>query len=398
MEHRNGKGCRLSGSCLSYGQHILALQKTCNGFELDIRWPLEAHFIQILLNFGRYIILFEFHVPVTRYWLQVVKLHFEKGNRGVINKNPFSFYTIIEIIAKHIVPATAESDRLQLYAKGVFATWIPSTQGIKKAIRRGQILVNGHTASTGYRVCPGDDITLVRGALQAPKSFEMKLEVILEDEHLAVIAKPAGIPTSGNQFKTIQNALLFNLENANTADALPWPQPVHRLDAPTSGLLLIAKTKKAQINLGKQFEARTIAKKYHAIVMGKTPGSGEWHTPIEDKPAHTSFRTIQSVPSLKNQYLSLVELTPHTGRTHQLRIHLAGAGFPIMGDKIYGTPGNVFHGKGLFLSSTGLQFRHPVLDKVIKLTIPIPAKFSALLKREQKRWEKYRGRNKVKPD
>jgi 23S rRNA pseudouridine1911/1915/1917 synthase len=306
------------------------------------------------------------------------------------DKNGFFNKAIIKNITKHIVPDSTEGSRLQAYAKEIFNTYIPSTQGIKKAIKRGQILVNDNPSNTGYRVCPGDEITLVRGDMNPPKQFELNLEVVFEDEDLAVIIKPAGIPTSGNQFKTIQNALLFNLKNSTASDALNWPQPLHRLDAPTSGLLLVAKTKSAQINLGKQFENKTIQKQYHAIVIGQPQASGEWTTPIGDKPAHTTFETLKTVPSLRNQRLSLVKLTPHTGRTHQLRIHLSQAGFPIMGDKIYGNPGEVFRGKGLFLAATDLAFQHPADDHQISLCIPVPHKFESLLSREQRRYKKWR--------
>lgn len=238
---------------------------------------------------------------------------------------------------------------------------------------------------------PGDEIILFKDESSPPKDYQLQLEIIYEDEHLAVIIKPAGIPTSGNQFKTIQNALLYNLKETKEPDALNWPKPVHRLDASTSGLLLIAKTKLAQVSLGKQFEDKTIQKIYHAVVIGKPDDTGEWKSKIEGKFAHTTFGTLETVPSLRNESLSLVKLHPHTGRTHQLRIHLSEAGFPIMGDKLYGTKGEVFKGKGLFLSSTGVKFFHPSIKEILSFEMDIPAKFSSLLKRENRRWEKYKG-------
>lgn len=302
---------------------------------------------------------------------------------------------IIKTQKTHIVPKGIDEIRLQNYAKEIFGAFIPSNKGIKKAIKRELITVNGKPSTTGYIICPGDEITLFRDELKPPKNYQLKLEIIHEDEHLTVILKPAGIPTSGNQFKTIQNALLFNLKETAGADALSWPKPVHRLDASTSGLLLIAKTKLAQMSLGQQFEEKTIQKQYHALVIGKPEQAGEWKSDIEGKFAHTSYVTLQTVPSLRNESLSLVELHPHTGRTHQLRIHLSEAGFPIMGDKLYGTEGEIFKGKGLFLSSTGVKFIHPFTREQLSFEVDIPPKFNSLLKREQRRWEKYKGEKNV---
>ncbi len=262
---------------------------------------------------------------------------------------------------------------------------------MKKAIIRELIIVNGKPSTTGYLVRPGDEVTLLQDESKPPKDYQLKLEIIYEDDHLAVIVKPAGIPTSGNQFKTIQNALLFNLRETTKPDALNWPKPVHRLDASTSGLLLIAKTKLAQVSLGQQFEDKRIQKRYHAIVIGQPSQAGEWKSEIEGKFALTTYTTLETIPSLRNESLSLIELYPHTGRTHQLRIHLSEAGFPIMGDKLYGTKGEVFRGKGLFLSSTGVKFNHPVNNELLSFEIAIPAKFNSLLKREKRRWEKYNG-------
>ena len=250
--------------------------------------------------------------------------------------------------------------------------------------------MNQEPSTTGYRVQPGDELTLFRQELTPPKGFRLQLDIHYEDEHLAVVVKPAGIPTSGNQFKTIQNALIFNLNKTTAPDALNWPKPVHRLDASTSGLLLVAKTKLAQVNLGQQFENKTVKKRYHAVVIGQPPESGEWNSPIENKPSRTSFRTLQTVPSLRNTWLSLLELTPHTGRTHQLRIHLSRAGFPIMGDKLYGEEGEVFKGKGLFLCSTGLSFTHPANHQELSLELELPQKFQSLLQREKRRWNRYK--------
>ena len=121
---------------------------------------------------------------------------------------------------------------------------------------------NGTIAKTGTWVNTGQVLELIEDLTSQPKIFEFNFEVLFEDEHMAVINKPAGITVSGNSFKTVYNALPFNLKKSNEPDGLYRPTPVHRLDNQTSGLLLIAKTKTAQIELGKQFNNQTIQKKY----------------------------------------------------------------------------------------------------------------------------------------
>lgn len=219
--------------------------------------------------------------------------------------------------------------------------------------------------------------------------FEYVFEVIYEDEHMAAINKPPGITVSGNNFKTVFNALPFNLKTSTEPDVLFKPTPVHRLDNQTSGILLIAKTKTAQIELGKQFNNKTIQKNYNAIVIGAVNNTNTIIKPIENKLAETNFSVIEIVNSLKYKNLSFLKVSPKTGRTHQIRIHLASIGNPILGDKLYGNTDTLHKGKGLFLAATEIIFKHPKTAKNIYLKINIPNKFNSLLKREERRWNTY---------
>ena len=287
----------------------------------------------------------------------------------------------------HITKELPEATRLIDYLSGIFPQ-LPTHNRIKKAIKKGAIRLNGAVVEGSRWVKYGDIIELHDLEEKPPKIFPLKLEIVCEDDFLAVVWKPAGIVVSGNQYKTLTNALGYNLEPSSQRDALPWMLPVHRLDAPTSGLVLIAKTVQARIRLARLFEQHAIRKKYRAIVVGETKEKGIISTPIEGQNTLTEFIRLQVVPSIKNKALSLVELLPTTGRTHQLRIHLSGIGHPIVGDKRYSPPGKVLRQKGLFLSATGLSFEHPLLDKKISLERNMPYKFTTLMEREVKMWKR----------
>lgn len=295
----------------------------------------------------------------------------------------------IKTIHAHIVPKKVENIRLQEYAPIIFKEYIPSNSGVKKAIKKGLILLNGKIAETGTWIKFGQVIELIEDPSIKPKVYKFKLDVIFEDEHFAAINKPPGITVSGNSFKTIFNALPYNLKESNEIDTLFKPTPVHRLDNQTSGILLIAKTKTAQIELGNQFENKTIQKIYCTIVIGEVLNKQIIELPIENKEAETSFEIIKIVKSLKYKNLSCLKVFPKTGRTHQIRIHLASIGHPILGDKLYGEKELIHKGKGLFLTASEISFLHPKTFEKVTLKIDVPNKFNSLLVREKRRWNTY---------
>lgn len=293
------------------------------------------------------------------------------------------------VLESHIVPTLSQSQRLSDYLIGIFAT-LPSRKQVKKAIRRGDVRVDGIIADTAHWVQTGSAIELLESTHLLPKIWEQSLPVVYEDDYLALVNKPSGLVVSGNQFRTVQNALLYNLKKSPCTDALRLPRPVHRLDAPTSGLLLIAKTASAIQHLGQQFEHKTIKKQYTAIVSGHTPPTGEISMPISMRPALSRFERIEQVQSLKNDWISLLHLYPETGRTHQLRIHCANSGFPIMGDALYGTKGKILWKKGLFLAATALEWIHPHDGTSRRVSIVAPSKFERLMEREERRFRQKR--------
>jgi RluA family pseudouridine synthase len=287
------------------------------------------------------------------------------------------------LLKTHIVSVGTEPVRLLDYILEMFPE-MTTRSSAKKALKKGAVLVDGEQRPSGWWLKPGMKLEFFDLELTPPKTLPMKLEVVYEDDYLAVINKPAGISVSGNKYVTVQNALMYNLKPSASDDAMAWPKPVHRLDFPTSGLLLVAKTKTAVARLGKQFEQKTIRKRYRAIVSGKLPEEGIIETPVNGQSAKTVFKTIEYIPSPMTQWITLVDLFPETGRTHQLRIHMALLGNPIVGDKQYTTGKPLLKGKGLFLSAVEIAFTHPVTGEEMKFAIDEPSKFGALIRKERK--------------
>ena len=192
---------------------------------------------------------------------------------------------------------------------------------------------------------------------------------------MAVINKPAGILVSGNKFVTVANGLKQNLKPSKAKDACdPWP--VHRLDYGTTGALLIAKTATALRELSIQFQEKTIEKTYLAIAIGRfEQKSGIIEKDIDNKPSQSHYQVLETIESDRFEELNLIKLHPKTGRRHQLRIHLASIGHPILGDHDYGLEGKILKGKGIYLHFQSLCFEHPDSKELRAVTCPIPKKF-----------------------
>ncbi len=281
-------------------------------------------------------------------------------------------------VETYSVPSMDRRIRLSDVAAGTFKT-ILSRKGFKSAIKTGLVTLNGKIAVTADYISGGEVIELFQNPLQNNKpAIELKIEIIFEDDYLAIVYKPAGIVVSGNRKYTLENALEHNLAKSTQDDALFRPEPVHRLDYPTSGLLVIGKTSRALIALNKMFEEKSIQKTYHAITIGVMSDHGIIEEQIENKNAKTSFQVLKRIESRKYESLNLVKLTPFTGRKHQLRIHLASIGTPILGDSKYGKEGLIGSGNGLFLHASGLTFIHPVTYKEVSKNIPLTKKILKL--------------------
>lgn len=283
----------------------------------------------------------------------------------------------MKIIETHIVPAISEKVRLQEYAVSIFDT-ITTRSSVKKAIKKGLILLNNQTATTGDWIHEGQKIDLLKPTGRQKKIFQLKLEVLFEDNFIAVINKPPGYPTSGNYFKTIENALPFNLNQSEENDALTYPLPAHRLDNPTSGILLCAKTRKALLRLQRGFSEKKIRKYYYCLVHHKFSGEKVVNEPVENKSAKTFMKAID-IYKIDDEFYSLIEAQPLTGRTHQIRRHLSHIDFPIVGDQLYGIEEKgVFKNRKLYLFAGKIEFMHPISKKEVEFKLPLPKKFRNL--------------------
>jgi 23S rRNA pseudouridine1911/1915/1917 synthase len=287
-----------------------------------------------------------------------------------------------------------------------------SRSRIQNWIRSGNILVNGLNRKTGYSLEPNDEIKVNPPKVVDQNSNlmpeQMDLNILFEDEEIVIINKPAGLvvhPGTGNRTGTLVNGLIDHFNSLSDLNGQTRPGIVHRLDADTSGIMVIAKTNMAHANLADQFQDRKIKKKYTAITWGLwTENSGEIDQPIARKKQDpTSYIvSIHGKSSLtkfevekKYRHLSKVSFFPKTGRTHQIRVHSAYLGFPIFGDEKYG--GGLSKTRGFLpefthfykqkmkrlnrhaLHATRLEFTHPATKKSIFFESPLPSDFFNLV-------------------
>lgn len=277
----------------------------------------------------------------------------------------------------HIVPNLEKPIRFQEYAVGIFKT-IPTKSGIKKAVKKEIIFIDDILATTSKYIVGGEKIELYQLTTENTfKRLKLDIEVLFEDDHLAIVYKPAGVLVSGNKFVTIANALTQNLTKSSKANAVK-PQPIHRLDYPTSGVLLVGKTSTAILELSNLFKNKKITKTYFAVTVGKMNPKGNINLKIDHKEAITDYEVQESVPSNRFNFLNLVKLLPKTGRKHQLRIHLSSIKNQILGDKEHGDESLMLNGKGLYLHEYSLKFIHPFTKETVFVSKQLPKKFTKI--------------------
>jgi 23S rRNA pseudouridine1911/1915/1917 synthase len=285
-----------------------------------------------------------------------------------------------------------------------------SRNRIQALIKDGLVLVNGKNEKPGYKVKPGDNVSLElpERPIREVLPENIPLHVVFEDDHMVVLNKPPNLvvhPAPGNYSGTLVNALLFHYGSLPSSETRSTSREggereragiVHRLDKDTSGVMVVARTEQALKSLTKQFKNRVVQKKYLALVAGVIKkGSGRIETAIgrhvkERKKisVHTaSPREAITLFKVKERFknATLVEVEIKTGRTHQIRVHLAHLGFPVLGDRVYGGA-KVARIGGLtidrqMLHAESLSLFHPVTRTPLTFTIPPPPDMSTVMAR-----------------
>jgi 23S rRNA pseudouridine1911/1915/1917 synthase len=293
------------------------------------------------------------------------------------------------------VPHLAKPQRLDQYLmlQGIHK----SRTYLQRMIRDGEVAVNGKSVKTSFHVRAGDRI---RVHWSAPRPLTIgpepiPLNIIYEDSELVVLDKPAGLvmhPAPGHYTGTLVNALLHHCRDLSGIGGRERPGIVHRLDKGTSGVLVVAKSDTAHIQLSRQFSEHTVSRTYWALVGGVIK-KGEFEldlaigrdrrdrkkiSPRTQKPrrAKTLFRVLRRFSDATQ-----VEARPKTGRTHQIRVHLADLGYPILGDRDYGgrraQPLEDFRFERPMLHARHLGFTHPVSGDRLEFEAPLPKDMSA---------------------
>lgn len=266
---------------------------------------------------------------------------------------------------------------------------------IQKLVREGKVFLNSEALiKPHHKVAPLDEINVIIPEKEKAEFLpeNIPLEVVYEDNDVLIINKQPGLvvhPSAGNQEHTLVNALLgrqMQLSDINKNR----PGIVHRLDKDTSGLLVIAKNNASHLKLAKQFAQHSIQRKYMAIVCGRVEFDEDViEAPIGRHPLKRKSMAVSFVPNTKyaktfyktlkrSRNFSLLELRPFTGRTHQLRVHLAYLGYPILGDTKYGMNNNFSR---LALHAQEIGFIHPSTNKLVHFTSKLPAEFQDFIKK-----------------
>ncbi|MCX7846671.1 MAG: RluA family pseudouridine synthase [bacterium] len=268
-------------------------------------------------------------------------------------------------------------------------------------IERGEVLVNAKPARPSRQLSPGDviELHLARHQQAYVPPNPAALDILFEDDVLLVLNKPPGVvvhPTGVHLYDTLLNAV-----HARYPHASYLPRPVHRLDKETSGVLVLAKTDAARVHLGLQIEQRRVVKTYRALVHGvMAPREGNIDLPIGDSryshirlkqdvvregglPAHSSYYVEASTPFTHDLLhgASLVTVRLITGRTHQIRVHLAAVGHPIIADKLYGRERQCVIADlqitGHLLHAWKFSCQHPTSRELLTFVAPLPPTFAA---------------------
>ena len=272
---------------------------------------------------------------------------------------------------------------------------------IQKLITEEKILVNGKKTKNSYKVSPGDIVTIEELEPKEDtylKPQKMDLDVIFEDDDIIIVNKEKGIvvhPGNGNPDGTLANAILERCKDSLSGiGGTIRPGIVHRIDKDTSGLVIIAKNDNAHLKISKQIQERKVSKTYIALVRGvikeneatinmpigrSTKDRKKMAVTKNGKEAITHFKVLK-----RYEGFTLLEVKIETGRTHQIRVHMAEIGYPIVGDEVYSNGKNPFNVKGQMLHAAKLQFIHPTTNQAVTYEAPLPEYFQTILNQLEK--------------
>nr|WP_320055317.1 RluA family pseudouridine synthase [Anaerosalibacter bizertensis] len=272
-----------------------------------------------------------------------------------------------------------------------------SRSNIQKMIKEGLITVNGKKIKPRYLVRTGDYIEI---KILEPKKINIPAEniplnILYEDDDIAIIDKPQGMvvhPASGNYSGTLVNALLYHMDSLSTMGGQERPGIVHRLDKDTSGLLIISKNDFSHSILVNEIKERRVKRIYYCLVYGNVKvDKGVINAPIGRDPVDRRRMTVidknskEAITHFKvlerfNRY-TLLEVELETGRTHQIRVHMAYIGHPVVGDIVYSNKKSIFGLKGQLLHAKRLSFYHPRKGDYLEFESELPNYFISILKK-----------------
>jgi 23S rRNA pseudouridine1911/1915/1917 synthase len=266
----------------------------------------------------------------------------------------------------------------------------------QRLIKSGEATVNARPSKPSYRVQVGDEVSACIPA-EVPEAVlpeDIPLDVIYEDDFLLVVNKPAGMvvhPALGHPSGTLVNAVLAHCPDVAEVGGPDRAGIVHRLDKDTSGLILVAKDEATRTALQRKFKRRQVAKTYLALVEDQVqPREGVIDAPIgRNKRQRKKMAVVRSGRPARTMYRvaeyfaehTLLEVRPHTGRTHQIRVHLSWMGYPVVGDAVYGYNRQRLLSGRHFLHAAELRFVHPATGEEVEFKAPLPPELAALLQR-----------------
>lgn len=267
---------------------------------------------------------------------------------------------------------------------------------IKNLIESGEILVNGEKKKAGYSLKINDEVSV---NISAPTELSLEpsdipLDIIYEDEYLAVVNKPQGMvthPATGSPNGTLVNALLYQLNSLSSINGVIRPGIVHRLDKDTSGLLVVAKTDEAHVDLQKQIQSKECKRNYIALVDGIiVKDDGVIITNIDRSKKDRKLMTVVKIGGrvAETHYkvlerfakYTLVEYELKTGRTHQIRVHSRYMNHPVVGDSVYGGSIKLYN-NGQLLHAFKLSFSHPITKEFMQFEAELPEYFKSVLEK-----------------